>query len=222
MAMDLAVWLDTGWKDYQETWAMVDEELHDLCHRRGHERFEDVYTKVVIVNRVYMVGITRVVRAEGLRDGPEAAVARALLGMKDVLTESLQRLTPVDDLTAVTMSQIVEVHGLVTNNLAAQLQGANLRSFVSKYLHFHCPMVPIYDSLAASAVTKALSPHVHGWTRTRDLLERPTHFDGVYYWYAGRFLELWRLVHDVHVRPDASVKMIDHALWNLGKWAAAA
>ena len=64
--MDLAVWIGDAWKDYQETWAMVDEELHDLCHRHGHERFKDVYTKVAMVNRVYMAGITRVVGGRGL------------------------------------------------------------------------------------------------------------------------------------------------------------
>ena len=63
--MDLGAWLDDAWKDYQGTWAMVDEELHDICHRHGHEQFEDVYTKVAMVNRVYMAGITRVVWGGG-------------------------------------------------------------------------------------------------------------------------------------------------------------
>jgi hypothetical protein len=72
-----------------------------------------------------------------MREDPEVAVAHALMDMSDVLTEAFRGLMPVDDLTAVTMSQIVNLHGLVTNNLAAQLQGANIRSFVSKYLHFH-------------------------------------------------------------------------------------
>jgi hypothetical protein len=209
--MELGLWLDDACADYQGSWAAVDCELHDLCRRKGHASFEDVYTKVAIINRVYMAGISRIVRHEKFKADPEAAVVRGLAGIASDIESSLGKLTSISDLTAETMSTIVDVHGAITQDLSEQLGGANLRSFVSKYLHFHCPFVPIYDSLAASAITKVLAPFVERWAEPKDILPRPEHADATYYWYAARFLQLWELARAA--KPDATVKMIDHGLW---------
>ena len=50
--------------NYQSTWRGVDAELYGLCRRRpSHHTFDDVYTKVAIIGRVYAVSITRSSRA---------------------------------------------------------------------------------------------------------------------------------------------------------------
>ena len=87
--MELALWLDAARADYERGWASVDSELHGLCSRKGNIIFEDVYTKVAVVNRVYIAGISRVVRYEEFRADPEAAVARGLVGVADEVESSL-------------------------------------------------------------------------------------------------------------------------------------
>ena len=62
-----------------------------------------------------------------MKGDPDVAVAQALVDMSDVITESLYGLLPVHDLTRDTMNHIVDLHGLITNNLATQLHGANPR-----------------------------------------------------------------------------------------------
>jgi hypothetical protein len=57
--MDLAEWLDAATVDYQEGWQTVDDELYDLCLRRGNHDFPDVLAKVTFVDRVYGAGLRR-------------------------------------------------------------------------------------------------------------------------------------------------------------------
>lgn len=203
-------WLLEAWDDYQATWAVVDHELYDLCSRKGHDRFEDVYAKVAIINRVYMAGISRSIAATDDADA-ELQVSRLLVKDRDEVSAGLQQLQAINNLTAVSMVTIVEVHGAITRRLAGDLGATNLCSFVSKYLHFHCPTVPIYDSRVAEHIVEALGAVVPRGTHTEKLLERPAIFDSSYYWYAGRFLKLWRLLQGS--MPGATVKMLDHALW---------
>ena len=109
------------------------------------------------------------------------------------------------------MAAIASAHGAITQRLASDLGATNLCSFVSKYLHFHCPIVPIYDSRVAEHIVGVLGEHVPPYTPTTRLLERPAAYDASYYWDAGRFLKLWQLARETV--PEATVQMLDHALW---------
>lgn len=205
-----ARWLAEAWDDYRRTWSVVDDELHDLCARKGHERHDDVYAKVAIINRVYNAGISRSVRGTESGDA-ELRVSQLLADCHGAFSADLDRIRAFDDLTSDSMATIVAAHGAITQSLARGLDATNLCSFVSKYLHFHCPIVPIYDSRVAETVAEILADVVPKGTRTQRLLERPAVYDPSYYWYAGRFLTLWQLARDA--APDATVKMLDHALW---------
>ena len=212
-ATELSDWLSEAWKDHQGTWAVVDHELYDLCARKGHDRLEDVYAKVAIINRVYAAGIARSVAARGSEDA-ELLVSRLLVDCRDQLSECLAHLEQVEELTSVSMVAIVAAHGSLTRRLASEIGGVNLCSFLSKYLHFHCPSVPIYDSRVAEHIAGVLGHQVPRGTRTDRLLPRPPIYDPSYYWYTGRFLKLWELVQES--TPGATVKMLDHALWRGG------
>ena len=209
-ATELPNWLAEAWDDYQSTWAVVDQELYDLCARKSHDHLEDVYAKVAIINRVYMAGITRSVPVTAEVDA-KLRVSRLLLGCRDELSTHLTELQGIDDLTAESMAAIVTAHGSITQRLASDLEATNLCSFMSKYLHFHCPVVPIYDSRVAEHIVKILGEEVPRYTPTERLLARPQIYDPNYYWYAGRFLRLWQLIQQQN--PEATVKMLDHALW---------
>jgi hypothetical protein len=75
-------------------------------------------------------------------------------------------------------------------------------------------LMPIYDSRAVAAIGKVLASHIPKYQRTAGLLRRPTVYDPNYYWYAGRFLRLWELARET--TPDLTIKMLDHALWEMG------
>ena len=79
---------------------------------------------------------------------------------------------------------ILTVHGLILNLLSGlTIDNQSARSFVSKYLHFHNPIVPIYDSVAAGFLPKFIS--VRGV-----LIPTAEHADSTYSEYLYRFARL--------------------------------
>jgi hypothetical protein len=145
---DLASRLAQAITAYEAGWKPVDDELYDLFRRRSsHRDYRDVYTKVVMIERVYRAGVVRAFKAKA---NAETTVARELLPQADLLEEQLATLAG-QTLNGKTALQIVELHGRITASLAPSAD-VWLTSFVSKYLHFHCPIVPVYDSKAAGSV----------------------------------------------------------------------
>jgi hypothetical protein len=145
----LAGQLQRALEHYRATWQSADAELYGLCQRRwSHHNFADVYTKVAIMGRVYEAGVPRSFQAPG---DSEATVTYGLIEQADLIEKRLTALhgRRFDRQTA---AEIVELHGGVTRKLAERTGDAWLTSFVSKYLHFHCPIVPLYDSNAAGRI----------------------------------------------------------------------
>ncbi len=146
---DLASHLQRALEHYRATWQSPDTELYGLCQRRSsHHTFDDVYTKVAIIGRVYEAGVARSFQAPG---DNEATVTYGLIEQAHLIEERLTALhgRKFDRETA---AEIVELHGRVTRKLADRTGDAWLTSFTSKYLHFHCPIVPLYDSNAAGRI----------------------------------------------------------------------
>jgi hypothetical protein len=85
-----------------------------------------------------------------------------------------------------------------------------LTSFVSKYLHFHNPIVPIYDSRAEVAIGKLVN------RRSRLVREAQMALpEGlpVYRNFVAAFVVLYQLAAETTLKP--SVKELDHLLWRL-------
>jgi transposase len=93
-------------------------------------------------------GVARAWRGEG---DPESVITEVLLEDAQLIQSSLERLAgrPFDRQTA---AEIVELHGHIARAISHKTHGVFLASFVSKYLHFHCPIVPIFDSNAQTAI----------------------------------------------------------------------
>ena len=79
------------------------------------------------------------------------------------------------------------------------------RSFVSKYMHFHCPSIPIYDSIANSSLTQQFR-----WNDRYEVIEKPKIADEEFYWYVLRFWQFYRELKAK--RPKATVKLADYYL----------
>ena len=203
---DLVASLGSATEDYRATWQPADSELYDLCRRRSSQRaFADVYTKVAIIGRVYDAGIRRTVQVDG---DPEAAVARGLMAQADLIDEALHALAG-SQLDRATAGQIIELHARVARGLRPHAGGTWQQSFVSKYLHFHCEQVPVYDSRAEANIGRFVSwPAVYS---ARNSIGRPTDWLTSYYNFATAFVVLYERAAATPIRP--SVKEVDYLLW---------
>ena len=204
---DLRVRLDRAIESYRSTWEPVDIELYDLCRRRpSHRDFAEVYTKVAVIGRVYEAGVSRAFRASG---DPEAATARGLIEHAEMIDAQLTALNGRKFDRQVTR-EIVELHGRITRGLSAETGGVWLTSFVSKYLHFHCPLVPVYDGNAARSIGRYVDWQVVAATR-ESMADLPD-WARAYRNFAAAFIVLYeRVLVDAKVKP--SVKEVDYMLW---------
>ena len=204
---DLAAALPRAIEDYRASWQPVDSELYDLCRRRPSQRaFADVYTKVAMIGRVYAAGVSRTVRVDG---DPETAVARGLMEQADLLDKTLHALAGAQ-LDRALAAQVIELHARVVRGLRQHTGGTWQQSFVSKYLHFHCDLVPVYDSRAEASIGRFVSwPAVYG---VRDSIGRPVDWLTKYYNFVTAFITLYESAATV-ASVHATVKEIDYLLW---------
>jgi hypothetical protein len=193
---------------YEKLWKSVDGELYELCQRRTHDAFADVFTKVSIINRVYQAGLLRTLGRDG-----ERKVAEVLVENSATIEEWLSRLRSDGQLEKETAAEAIEAHGEITSLIADATNRKWVVSFVSKYLHFHRASVPIYDTWVEKAIRRRVSAtHARG---AREALPQPsTGFATKYYEFVCRFLVLYE---DLESRePDGSltVKGLDTMLWD--------
>ena len=204
---DLATRLADAIEDYRATWQPVDAELYDLCRRRPSQRaFSDVFTKVAIICGVYNAGLDRAWRGPGR---PATETARCLVGQADLIGQTLETLAS-SPLNQASLVQIVALHGALTRSLSSRAGGASLTVPISKYLHFHCPIVPICDSRAEENINR----FVDGMDsyRLRISMAEPKDLDERYFKFVAKFLLLYkRAWTETRLRP--TVKEVDHLLW---------
>jgi hypothetical protein len=201
---DLTARLYEAKTDYEARWKLVDDELYELCGRRRHDDFDDVFPKVAIVGRVYAAGVSRAWRGEG---DPETETAQALRNQAGLIQQGLQRLEghPFDRQTA---GEIVKLHADVTRAISNR-SVQSLTSFVSKYLHFHSPIVPIFDNRAQGAIGN----FVHR-QRVREALTALPEGVWAYRSFVSAFVVLHERAH-TETTLEPSVKELDHLLWRL-------
>ncbi len=187
--------------DYQSHWQSVDTELYDLCRRRAHQSFADVYAKVVVINRVYAAGISRSSRAQGDR---ESEVARGLVSLGPALEERLTRLRTASELDAATAADVVEVHDFLVRGLLPFTGDTWQTSFGSKYLHFHWNLVPIFDDRAGSAIRRVLMKH--GVSPMRVETSKPQTWVTAYRNFVEQFLALYESLREGE--PESNCQML--------------
>jgi hypothetical protein len=206
---DLTPRLSQAIKSYEASWKPVDSELYDLCGRRSSQSdFADVYTKVAIIGRVYEAGVARAWRGDG---DAETEVTRVLIEQADLIQTGLQHLQErrFDRQTA---AAIVELHGHIARAISHRSGHVFLASFVSKYLHFHCPIVPIYDSNAQVAIGELID-----WKLAdpiREAMAKLPDWARAYRNFVAAFVVLYeRAYAETSLKP--TVKELDHLLWQL-------
>ncbi len=200
--------LDHSRADFDRIWGGVDEVLYALC--RQHPRHDDLRTtaaKLALINRVYAAGMERRVSP---RPGEQAiaVIAEYVYRHGADVDEILGELSALSEPLSVSgVSRIVDLHGRFTRLLVGvTTDGKAPRSFAAKYLHFHAPVVPLYDSYVAAAIVKRVR-----WDPRAAPFPCPPAGDGEYYNFCVRF---WRVYVACRRQGlDVTVKSLDTLLW---------
>jgi len=109
-----------------------------------------------------------------------------------------------------TAAGIVELHGHIARAISHRTAGVFLTSFVSKYLHFHSPVVPIYDSNAQAAIGQFVDWELVG--PIRDALTSLPEWARAYRNFVAAFVVLYeQACAETPLKP--TVKELDHLLW---------
>jgi hypothetical protein len=195
-------------EEYEREWRLLDDALYRLCRQHpGHASSAEVFAKVFIIGRTYQTGIERQVETKGGQGSSISQVAERLLAHSQTVDKLFNTVSFVSEpIDSAKLRLIAEVHGEIVQLLLPITREARVpRAFVSKYLHFHFPVVPIYDSYAESSLTSLVR-----WEHTLKVFEKPTRADQEYVWYLMRFLSLYGEAASRKLR--LKVKYLDHYL----------
>jgi hypothetical protein len=191
-------------------WCMLENTLYDLCRRHpSHAERAASNAKLWLIGRGFATGIERQIKSRG---GQGSSM--------NILCEHVHRNHSTVDAVVGLLSGIAEplnedklhdiaiAHGQFCRLLRPVLRkGVSPRSFAAKYLHFHCPAVPIYDSYAVWKLTQYCR-----WRREFSRYSKPVQADYDYHRFLVRFLQLYEAATDT--RPQVTVRLLDlYLLW---------
>jgi len=200
--------LERAAEAFDRDWGGVGEVLYGICCQHfGHSVRREVTAKIALIDRAYSAGLERRVTPP---IGKQAitVIADFVLAHAARIDDIIARLTRLQEpLSSEAMAQIVVAHGRLTALLQrVATDGKAPRSFAAKYLHFHCPIVPIYDSYAAARLTGLVR-----WDARKVPFERPAEGDADYWDFCVRFLCLYEAC--LSAGTIVSVKGLDTYLW---------
>ena len=191
----------------------VDEILYELCVKHPHHADHGgVAAKCWIIGRTYATGIERQITSGGKQGDSMSQLVDMLVDQADHVDSLIDHLCPLrHPLTAESLATIIHVHGRFVHLLSGIVRpNETPRAFASKYLHFHCPLVPVYDSVVAKVI-----PRLVPWHNGLIVFPKPTAAEDKYAWFCYRF---WNLYQEARAEVDdhLSVKLLDYYLLSLG------
>jgi hypothetical protein len=143
--------------DYASQWSIIYDTLRSLCRKYpGHASRSSVAAKVWIIGRTYATQIERRVESDGSQGSSLDQVVTLIHANAEVIDGWIAHLPDADEaaLDDGFIPGCVHAHGALVEILKTITKGKAPRSFASKYLHFHRPIVPIYDSVASAVLSK--------------------------------------------------------------------
>jgi hypothetical protein len=141
--------------DYKEKWRTLDEVLYTLCRDHpGHDRFDGICAKLSIIGRTYSTGIERQIKSDNTQGSSMLQLANYFFEHRAEIDSIISDASALmEPLTKEGIVAILIAHGKLVRLLTGITKnGYRPRSFVSKYLHFHNPVFPIYDSVASRKI----------------------------------------------------------------------
>lgn len=200
-------------RDYKTNWEAVEIALYGLCKRYSkHQTKNAINAKLWIIGRTYATGIERKIKSKGTQGSSMEQLSNHIWKNRHRTDKILKNLTRVHEpLTEKKLQIILQVHGRLLKLIQPMLRNRQSpRSFISKYLHFHCPAVPIYDGIAASALIK-MCP----WKKAYEIFPMTKSADKNYRNFVFRF---WQIYQEAcKTRAKVSVKFLDHYILAIAK-----
>jgi len=190
--------------------AVLQETLYRLCREYpGHADRAAAHAKVLLIGRGLATGIERLLISRGGQGGTMLALAAHLHDRHEQADAILDSLRPVEEpLDLGGLRTIVEAHGRFCRLLQPVLRKSVLRkkqsarSFAAKYLHCHCPAVPIFDSYTRDKLERLVT-----WQDRFQVFDRPADADEMYFWFVLRFWQLYQAAREP--RPGVNVWLLD-------------
>lgn len=197
--------------DSESIWKITDQNLYALC--RKYPRHNDpsaVCAKLWIIGRTFATGIERKIATKHTQGSSMSQVADHFTkhGARiDSWFDELRVVSaPLDDEKC---GLIVSIHGRMVRLLRPiTRKKQSTPSFVSKYMHFHNSVVPIYDGLALASLRGLMR-----WSDSMAVFKMPSDADKEYGWYVMRFLALHRQLAESGLRP--TTRNVDYYLLSL-------
>ena len=89
---------------------------------------------------------------------------------RKIIDKIFERLNKTKEpLTELKIKKIIIEHGRFLNQILPIIRkNRTPRSLVSKYMHFHCPSIPIYDSIGNRSLTQQFR-----WNDRYEVIEKP-------------------------------------------------
>lgn len=196
---------DRARREYDLYSRQLNEVLYSMCRDwPGHRNRGEIWAKVWIIGRSYASGIER------HADGGLTPVVEQLFQSRRWLDRATLQLRALP--AEVSFQSIVTaavLHGRLLAELLPHMRSGNRpRSFVAKYLHFHGPCIPIYDSVVNARIkSRGWYPWQRAWTTQYPV---PAGADPKYWKYCVRLAHMaedWRAERK---NPDA--RMLDYYL----------
>jgi hypothetical protein len=144
-------------RKYAALWETSDQVLYDLCKRfPDHKNRAGVCAKLFVIGRAYATGIERQIDSKRTQGRSMEQLNNCIWKNRVAVDKILKKLKFVSEpLDENKLEIIVQAHGQLLQIVKKIVRPSETpRSFVSKYLHFHCPAVPIIDQFADAALRR--------------------------------------------------------------------
>jgi hypothetical protein len=190
--------LKRGTGKYDGAFRVLDDVLYDVCRDHpDHTDVTSVLAKLWLIGRTFTTGIERAVESDGSLGSALITLADHMLKNGRQLNQLFGELRAITDLTESNAEQIVALHGQFLRILGKRTRRPP-RSFASKYLHFHCRAVPLYDRNAVMKLNRIVP-----WKLVTTEFNIPRGADERYGYFMMHFLTLRR------ANPKLSVRELD-------------
>lgn len=140
--------------DYKVYWLPADKFLYDLCQKKlpNHDNKAAINAKLLIVGRSYATQIERKIKSDGSQGNALWKLAGHFLRYKRRIDRLIEEIPMGNQLTKDGLPAVAKAHASLVDILKEITEDQTTRSFCSKYLHFHRPIVPLYDQFTVKAL----------------------------------------------------------------------
>ena len=137
-------------------WVLGNNILYKMCSDHpNHINDEEIRAKIWLIGRSYAAAIERRKKHLEIKGDKfyDYITKEFIKFNKEIkFDEQLKKLKNAK-FNQETLKEILELHNQLTK-FFRKITGLEKRSLASKYLHFHCPIFPIYDSRANNSIKK--------------------------------------------------------------------